>query len=68
MRLEVWDERGTRDFYTLGLLEGVRRFAYTSSQPWAEPGVHYVGTTGKTLREAEDEILRERDYQRAEAS
>jgi hypothetical protein len=65
MRLEVWDERNG-DEYTRGLLDGVRRFAYTSSQAWAEPGVHYVGTTGKTLREAEDEILHERDYQRAD--
>ena len=66
MRLEVWDERNG-DEYTRGLLDGVRRFSYTSSAEWAEAGVHYVGTTGKTLREAEDEILRERDYQRAES-
>lgn len=60
--MEVWDAR-TGDDYTRGLLDGVERFAYSSSEPWAENGVRYVGISGKTLFDAQKEILRERDYQ-----
>lgn len=50
------------DDYTRGLLDGVARFAYSSSENWAEPGCSYVGTTGKRLQEAHKEILIERGY------
>lgn len=36
-----------------GLKEGVRRFA------WWKDGVQYVGTTGKTLKQALEEIEKE---------
>lgn len=36
-----------------GLKEGVRRFA------WWKDGIEYVGTTGKTLKQALEEIEKE---------
>lgn len=50
------------DDHTLGIIEGIAMYAYTSSEAWAATGVHYVGTTGKSLREAKAEVLRERGY------
>jgi len=48
--------------YYDGLREGVWRFAYMKD------GVYYVGTTGKTLKEAQAEIEadRKRDLSEAE--
>ena len=37
----------------VGLMEGVRRFA------WWKDGVQYVGTIGKTLKQALEEIEKE---------
>jgi hypothetical protein len=39
--------------YFQGLREGVQRYA------WMKDGVYYVGTTGRTLKEALTEIDRE---------
>lgn len=40
------------DRYFDGFVAGVSAYAYSSSEPWAENGVQYVGTTGTTLRDA----------------
>ena len=48
--------------YYDGVHEGVWRFAYMRD------GVYYVGTTGKTLKEAEAEIETERQRDLAEAA
>lgn len=50
------------DARTLGIIEGLAMYAYTSSEAWAANGVQYVGTTGKSLRAAKAEVLRERGY------
>lgn len=47
------------DDYERGWLEGMAAYAYNSSEPWAENGVLYVGTMGKTRREAAIEFLLE---------
>lgn len=46
----------TRSDYEQGFVDALRAYAYTSSQPWAESGVHYVGTTGRTLAEAIEQV------------
>lgn len=38
--------------YRDGFVDGVTAYAYSSSEPWAQNGVQYVGTTGRTLRQA----------------
>ncbi len=38
--------------YRAGFEAALRAYAYSSSEPWAENGVQYVGTTGCTLAEA----------------
>ncbi len=43
--------------YMEGLCDGIRAYAYSSSEPWAENGVQYVGTTGKTLAAALDDAM-----------
>jgi hypothetical protein len=45
-----------RSDYEQGFVDGVRAYAYTSSEPWAENGVQYVGTTGRTLAEAIEHV------------
>lgn len=50
------------DDYTRGVLDGIRRYSYTSSESWAEPGVRYVGTTGQTMDKAFENVLVEQGY------
>lgn len=40
----------TKEWYKKGLIDGIRKYA------WLRDGVQYVGTTGKTLKEAIEEI------------
>lgn len=40
------------DAYREGFTDGLTAYSYTSSEPWAESGVRYVGTTGIKLAEA----------------
>jgi hypothetical protein len=42
--------------YEKGFSDGLAAFAYSSSEPWAERGVLYVGTTGMTLGEAQAKL------------
>lgn len=44
------------DPYARGLLDGIARFA------WMKDGTTYVGTTGWTLEQAFESVLRERAY------
>lgn len=44
--------------YERGYVDALQDYAYSSSEPWAENGVQYVGTTGKKLRDAIDEFLK----------
>ena len=48
------------DEYERGYLDALATFAYTTSEPWAEPGVQYVGTTGTTRAQAAREFLIDR--------
>lgn len=50
------------DDYETGWLACLRTFAYTTSEPWAESGVQYVGTTGCKRRDAAIEFLEERGF------
>lgn len=40
------------DGYEAGAEYALRLYAYSSSQAWAENGVQYVGSTGRTLQSA----------------
>jgi hypothetical protein len=46
------NESETRAYYQ-GVLDGLWRYA------WMKDGTYYVGTTGKTLREAKDDVEKE---------
>ena len=48
------NDRDEINLYFDGLVEGITRFAH-----WKD-GVQYVGTCGKTLKQAKDEIQFER--------
>jgi hypothetical protein len=45
------------DEYARGYIDALLAYSYTSSDAWAENGVRYVGTTGKTLVDAAREWL-----------
>jgi hypothetical protein len=45
-------ESAEAEAYDAGFVDALRAYAYSSSQPWAENGVKYVGSTGRTLAEA----------------
>lgn len=38
--------------YHDGFVDGLAAYAYSSSEPWAENGVQYVGTSATRLRDA----------------
>lgn len=42
--------------YKRGFLNGIEAYA------WMKDGVYYVGSTGKTLREAQDEVEQTYNY------
>lgn len=48
-------EAGTEAFHS-GVIEGMRRFA------WWKDGIEYVGTCGKTLKQAIDDFKKEADH------
>jgi len=55
------EQAGTEE-YRRGFCDGTREYAYTSSEPWAESGVQYVGTTGTTLRRALERVEETHNY------
>ena len=54
-------EREEIQTYYSGMAEGIHKYAY-----WKD-GVQYVGTTGKTLKQALDDLKVERKQQLARA-
>lgn len=53
--------------YERGWLACLDLYAYSSAAEWAEKGVQYVGSTGRTRREAVIEFLTKRHFTLEEA-
>lgn len=65
---DVRPARTTLNEFEKGWLECLGTFAYTTSEPWAESGVQYVGTTGCKRRDAAVEFLTGQGFSDAAAA